>query len=189
MVGILNDPELRKQLHKMALLDFIGGNSDRHGGNLILEKRNGQPTGRILAIDNSDFAKIAETEDDEAFFINNMVGGSDNVKLNDPGTLFSHRENEKDGQFIRADGMADVVNIQRRQSYQDDAGSQINVTDTGINRELDAVFDEFFDEGKLAEIQQAFGMKNRLEGHSREEIKREFVNLASNMWNNNQIGL
>jgi hypothetical protein len=178
----------------MALLDFIGGNPDRHGGNFILERDNsGNRTGRILAIDNSDFAKIAETDDDEAFFFNGMVGGSDNVRLDDPGTLFSHRVDEKAPRNEqiqqRAEGMADVVNIQRRQRYQDDAGSQINVTDTGINRELDAVFDEFFDEGKLAEIQQSFGMKNRLEGHSREEIKREFVNLASNMWNDSQMGL
>ena len=145
MTDLLNTEEFRVDAHKIALLDYIGGNWDRHGGNFMVTE-----DGKLQGIDNGYFGGYT-------------ASGHDSTG---PGTLFDDTGGDADKMKYMFRGMRGAVSS----------------TLKDIEEEASGVFDRYFDEAKLKDIQDTLGLKNAKSGRSIDEIKRGYLNNIRTIW-------
>ena len=147
MKELVNNDEFRTDAHKMALLDFIGGNWDRHGANFMITE-----DGKLQGIDNGYFGGYT-------------AGGMDSTG---PGRLFDDAS--------RA--------IKMRTMWMSPIGGSVNSTMKDIVEEASGVFDRYFDETKIKDIQDTLGLENAKSGRSTADIKKDYLINIQKIWEN-----
>ena len=148
MVDLVNTDEFRADAHKMALLDFIGGNWDRHGANFMITE-----DGKLQGIDNGYFGGYTQ-------------GGMDS---SGPGRLFD-----------TSGGSATKM----RWMWMGDLGGSVNSTMNDIVEEASGVFDRYFDETKIKDIQDTLGLENAMSKRSTADIKEAYLKNIKTIWQN-----
>jgi len=155
---LVSDDNFRESYIKMALLDFVGGNWDRHVQNFMVSA-----DGKLQGIDNGFFGGYAEVHDGDG--VSNI--GDKNWKH---ASMFGGSHTIKPGLFAKTDGRR-----QDRHAPLQNARQKANIDSSQIRSEAEAIFDRHFDEDKINTIQQEIGLTNQRQGQSFEQIKKDYV--------------
>jgi len=155
---LFKDDAFRESYLRMTLLDFVGGNWDRHRMNFMVTS-----DGKLQGIDNGFHGGYAEVHE---------AG-----PLDDPGQApwihgggFGRQAEIKPGLFAKTPGRD-----QSRHHPMRDARRGSGIDRPQVQSEAEAVFDRHFDEDKIRAIQQELGLANQREGQSFEQIRNDYL--------------
>ena len=152
---VANDT-FRHEYHRNVLLDFIGGNWDRHHANFMVTD-----DGHFVGIDNGFHLDVAKPNQ-------RNFRRSD---IENRGTLFS----------TARDGINEWGRDPMKGLFSDGISRASSAAQ--IREELDATFDRYFNLDKINDVQREFGiLNNRMEGRDLKEIKAAFMAAASKLW-------
>ena len=157
-MALMQDNTFRESYIKMTLLDFIGGNWDRHRRNFMVSS-----DGVLRGIDNGFHGGYTE------------VGDGDGIENVGKGT-WTHQGHYGDTYEIRSGLFPETEGreIDRHHPARD-FRRQGGITSSQIKSEAITIFDRHYSEDKIKDIQQTLGMDNGREGQSVEDIKNAFL--------------
>jgi len=152
-IKLIKNAQFREDWNKTILIDFITGNWDRHGGNFMVTS-----DGQLKLIDSG--------------FGGRMAG----LDAPDHG-LFDGRDKKDDetGKILESwDG--------GRRWLRSLARQHSGLTSDQLVQDGLAVFDEYFDQGKLDQMVSEFKLENAREGHGIESIRAAFERALKANW-------
>ena len=158
--SLFTDDVFRESYLRMTLLDFVGGNWDRHLMNFMVTS-----DGKLQGIDNGFHGGYAEVHNPGP--------------LEDSGSTTWRTKNAYDikpGLFATTEGRS-----QSRHKVMQNARQDSGIDSNQVKSEAEAVFDRHFDEDKIKAVQQELGLSNQRDGQSFDEIKNAYLSYVASI--------